>query len=101
MSVRYDPMRGGSASITSVKIAERQAAALRQGAREDNAQDVVVRLVETCGEGGEVTVSLPGWVQSADQVNLLERQARSLQIEGGQVRLALRPWEIATLRLSR
>jgi alpha-mannosidase len=69
--------------------------------RVGNSEAAVVRLVETRGEGGEVTVSLPGWVQSVDQVNLLERQACPLTITGDQVRLSLRPWDIATLRLSR
>jgi alpha-mannosidase len=86
-------IHSGSARIAHVKMAEENAVSPHSA--------LVVRLVETRGEGGEVTVSLPGWVKSVDQVNLLERQACPLPIEGSQVRLSLRPWEIATLKLSR
>ena len=83
-------IHSGSARIAAVKMAE-----------ENPYSALVVRLVEPNGEGGEVTVSLPGWVQSVNRVNLLERQAHPLPIEGSQVHLALHPWEIATLKLSR
>ncbi len=72
--------------ISAVKLAER-------------GDDLILRLHEYRGQGGEATIILPFPVTSAAKVNLLERQPEALVVEGECVRLTLRPWEIATLRV--
>lgn len=78
----------GPARISAVKWAEA-------------GNGIVLRLVEFRGQGGEVVVHVPSYVQLAAKTNLLERQDQVLPIHDGQVRLSLRAWEIATLKLLR
>ena len=56
-----------------------------------------------CYSAGEaprtVTIGVP-WAASAERTNLLEERESPLDLEGGAVRLSLRPWEIATLVLT-
>ncbi|HEY3324804.1 MAG TPA: glycosyl hydrolase-related protein [Planctomycetota bacterium] len=61
--------------------------------------DLIVRLWEYRGKGGEVSVRLPERAARVSKVNLLERQPEPLEIHAGRVRFAMRPWEIATLRI--
>jgi alpha-mannosidase len=44
-------------------------------------------------------VTFPFPVASVEQVNLLERRPEPLELVEDEVRLSLRPWEIATLRI--
>ncbi len=60
---------------------------------------LVLRLVEFRGQGGEAAIWLRPGVQAAEKVNLLERQPEPLPITGEIVRLGLKPWEIATVKL--
>jgi alpha-mannosidase len=80
--------------VESVKLAE------------DRSGDVVVRLYE--GRGGrasDVSVGLGFDVDSVWRTDLLERAldsgSGSLAVDGGSVRLTLRPFEIVTLRIRR
>lgn len=61
----------------------------------------IVRLYESAGRAGTVTLSGPGPFTSAEAVNLLEETQAALPVQGGVVTLAFRPWEIKTLRLRR
>ena len=75
------------ARISSVKMAEKGKA-------------LIVRLHEFRGQGGDALLSIPGYVKSAAKVNMLERCGEALAVESGaKLRMALRPWEIATIRL--
>jgi len=75
------------ARLAAVKWAEKDAS-------------VILRLCEFRGKGGAVEIELPGWVKQAWQVNLLEREEEALSVENQAVKLNLRPWEIATLKLN-
>jgi len=61
---------------------------------------LVLRLVEFRGEGGEVTIVPRPGIKTAEKVNLLERQAEPLRMVNEAIRLHLRPWEIATIKLT-
>lgn len=71
---------------------------------DDRSGDVVVRLYESTGGRRAATVT-PGFdVSAAYTTDLLERrwaETRDLPPSDGAVRLALRPFEIVTLRLAR
>ncbi|MFD4959536.1 alpha-mannosidase [Microbacterium sp. NPDC058389] len=70
---------------------------------EDGSGDVVVRLYEALGVRAHATLT-PGFaVVAARQVDLLEREvpADGVVVEGGAVRLDLRPFQIVTLRFTR
>jgi alpha-mannosidase len=77
----------GNARIAALKWAE-------------DGTGIILRLVEFRGQGGEAQLLLPSVFSAAVKTNLLERQAQPLVIQNGQVHLSLRPWEIATVKLS-
>lgn len=62
----------------------------------------VLRLYESVGEAAEVTVKLPCAFATATKTDLnLEPMDGEVRLEGHDLRLNLRPWEIATLLLTR
>jgi len=60
---------------------------------------IILRLVEYRGATGEVVVSLPAYVRSVEQVNLLEREGCWVTGEKGKTSIMMKPWEITTLKL--
>jgi alpha-mannosidase len=60
---------------------------------------LVLRLVEYRGRRGTAEVILPLGAQGAARVDLLEHQLQPLLVRDGRVRLKVRAWEIATLRV--
>jgi alpha-mannosidase len=70
---------------------------------EDRSGDVIVRLYEARGAQARATVTAGFPVGSVVQTDLLEREtdaAALVSAEGGVARLALRPFQIVTLRLT-
>ena len=60
----------------------------------------VLRLYESVGEAAEVTVKLPSAFATATKTDFnLEPMAGEARLEGDQLHLSLRPWEIATVLL--
>ena len=84
--VEMPQVRSDAVRLAAVKWAEKE-------------HGLILRLCEFRGEGGSVEIELPGWVQHASQVNLLERQDIPLEVQNCRVRLTLHPWEITTLKL--
>ena len=84
--VEMPQIRGSAVRLASAKWAEKEDA-------------LILRLCEFRGQDEGIEVELPGWVKSAWQVNLLERQDTPLEITSRQVQLMLRPWEITSLKL--
>jgi alpha-mannosidase len=70
---------------------------------EDGSGDVVVRLYEALGVRGRASLAAGFDVAGVQQVDLLEREvpADGVAVDGGTVRLDLRPFQIVTLRFSR
>lgn len=77
-----------NARLTALKCAEEGAG-------------LMLRLVEFRGLGGPARIQLPAGYRRASRTNLLERELRPLIVADGQASLVLRPWEIASVRLSR
>jgi len=73
-------------------------AALKHSERGDA---LIVRLAEYRGQAGTAVVSVPDGFRRVERVNLLERNGTRLPTEGRTVRVKLRPWEIATVRMER
>ena len=67
--------------------------------RAEKGNALVVRLLEFRGRTGTAQVTVPATARSVAKVNLLERQARPLAITGGRMKVPVRGWEIATLRI--
>ena len=74
----------GSASVTHVKPAE-------------DGDGIIVRITEHGGKGGKIKLFLPQWVQSVRRSDLPERKSEAMLGDT----LVLRPFEIATLRITR
>ncbi len=89
----------GRADLPEQPVVESRCACLAASKPAERGDALILRLVEFRGEGGAVEVRLPANVRAVAQTNLLERQPRPLEIKAGKVRLNLRAWEIATLRL--
>jgi alpha-mannosidase len=58
---------------------------------------VVLRLYESWGRRGAVTVRAPWPVESAARTDLLERDEERLDVDGDRVSLDVTPFEIVTL----
>lgn len=82
-------MSNGNVIVEAVKLAD------------DRSGDVVVRLYESSGGKARATVT-PGFAAgSVTEVDLLERPLADRELAGGGVAIALRPFEILTLRFTR
>ncbi|HET6295877.1 MAG TPA: glycoside hydrolase family 38 C-terminal domain-containing protein [Kribbella sp.] len=68
---------------------------------DDRSGDIVVRLYESLGGKAHTAIHTNLPLQSANLVDLLERPLTEVRSDGDVVRLALQPFEICTLRLSR
>ena len=66
---------------------------------DDGSGDVVVRGYEAYGGRRRVRLRAPAPVSSAHRTDLLERPRHPLPVDDGAVCLALRPFELVTLRL--
>jgi alpha-mannosidase len=75
--------------VESVKLAD------------DRSGDVVVRLYEALGAHATATVRLGFPARSVHTVDLLERRVAGIEETGDGIRLALRPFQIVTLRALR
>ncbi|MDF2509176.1 MAG: alpha-mannosidase, partial [Microbacterium sp.] len=71
---------------------------------EDGSGDVIVRLYEALGRRAEATVTVGFPSGDASEVDLLEREGEQAALSGQDadgIRLALRPFQLVTLRLPR
>jgi hypothetical protein len=65
-------------------------------------EDVIVRLYEHTGNGGEVILKLAWTPKSVQAVDFLHRPMElAASIQPRQVRMTVKPWQILTLRLKR
>ncbi|MEV4443311.1 glycoside hydrolase family 38 C-terminal domain-containing protein [Streptomyces sp. NPDC049577] len=78
-----------AAVISAVKLAD------------DGSGDVVVRLYESLGGRARIRLAAGFAVASASLCDLLERPRETARVEDDGVRLALRPFEVVTVRLVR
>ncbi len=76
------------ASLSAVKLAD------------DASGDLVVRFYEHAGAHGHAVLVADGVVE-ASRVDLLERPLGELAVDGGRLRVPLRPFELVTARLRR
>jgi len=60
---------------------------------------LIVRLYESAGQSGTVTLRGATPFTSAEAGNLLEETQAVLPVHDGAVTLAFRPWEVKTLRI--
>ena len=67
----------------------------------DRSDELIVRLYESWGARGPVTLRFGFPVRDAAVVDLLERHRESVDVVDGTVRLDLSPFQIATLSLRR
>ncbi len=66
---------------------------------DDGSGDLIVRLYEGCGDRTRLTVRTPLPIGAAFRCNLLEEPLEGIECSDGIVALAVRPFELVTLRL--
>jgi alpha-mannosidase len=67
---------------------------------DDGSGDLVVRLHEAVGDRATVTLDMGAPVTDAARASILEESGDPLPVDGSRVTLALRPFELATVRLT-
>ncbi len=67
--------------------------------RPEEGEGLIVRLYESQGQAGSVTLRLAQPVAEAEVANLLEETLEPAPVASGAVELAFRPWEIKTVRV--
>ena len=76
-----------SAMVTALKMAE------------DGSSAVVLRVAEMHGQPTEAVLMFPWVVVRCEAVNPLEEGGRALPLNGNEVRVALAPHQVQTLKL--
>lgn len=67
---------------------------------EDGSSDIIVRLYESMRTATNCTLSTTLPVHKAARTTMLEEHRKALPVRNGRIRLALRPFEVETIRLS-
>jgi alpha-mannosidase len=68
--------------------------------RAESSNDLILRFVELHGKDAQAKVTLPREIKSAKTVNLLENKIDGdVSVEGKQVRLTVKPYQIKSLRI--
>jgi alpha-mannosidase len=78
----------GCAVLDTVKLAQ------------DRSGDVILRVYEALGGRARIRLHVSEEIARAALTDLLEREERVLDVEGDSVVLGLRPFQVATVRLS-
>ncbi|MCI1787383.1 MAG: glycosyl hydrolase-related protein [Actinomyces sp.] len=78
----------GCAVLDTVKLAQ------------DRSGDVILRVYEALGGRARIRLHIGEEIARAALTDLLEREERALDVEGDSVVLGLRPFQVATVRLS-
>ena len=69
--------------------------------KHEDSGDIVLRVYDTSGDGGEVKLEFNRKVSKAAEIDFIElKELRSLQVKGSTVSFKLRPWEIKTVKLT-
>ena len=90
---------GGEPSGYGLVAAEGVELALGGLKRAEDGRGVLLRLYEPHGKRGLATLRFASGVGRAERVNLLEEPEGRVEVEEGEVRFEVRPFEVLTLRL--
>ena len=93
-----DLRTGSSASGTIVSV-DRPNVSVEAVKRADREDAIVVRLCEVWGARGPVRVTIGAPVTSAVRTDLLERDIEELAVDDRTIEIALRPFELVTLKM--
>jgi len=77
----------GPGRIAAVKMAE-------------NGQDTILRLAEYQGAAGRCRIKVPEKVTAVSKCDMLENPQKKVTVNNGVAEISLKPWEIATIKLS-
>ncbi|MGB9718398.1 MAG: glycoside hydrolase family 38 C-terminal domain-containing protein [Thermoproteota archaeon] len=67
----------------------------------EDSDDIIIRIYDATGEGGEAEIT-PGFpVAEAVETDLLERDLSKINIQNGALKVKMNPWEITTIRLKK
>jgi len=66
----------------------------------EDSGDLIIRLYESHGAHQKAAISVPGLLKKAIVTDILERESGSLRTTKNQISVALRPFEVLTLKLT-
>jgi alpha-mannosidase len=92
-------VRAGSATPGTIVAVDRPNVSVEAVKKADRADAIIVRLCEVWGARGPVRITVGAPVTSAATTDLLERDIEDLTVHDGVVEIALRPFELVTLKL--
>ncbi|MEM2050420.1 MAG: glycoside hydrolase family 38 C-terminal domain-containing protein [Thermoproteota archaeon] len=67
----------------------------------EDSDDIIIRIYDATGEGGEAEITLGFPVIEAVESDLLERDLCKIDVQHGTLKVKMAPWEIKTIRLKR
>ncbi|MCB0130054.1 MAG: alpha-mannosidase, partial [Caldilineaceae bacterium] len=89
----------GATSIPSLVAVDAPNIVIETVKQAEDGDGLIVRLYECQRMRGTITVTAGFPLTGAERVNLMEERKTTLAVDGNQVRLEVRPFEIVTLRL--
>ena len=89
---------GGGSSEHGLLVAEGVGLALGSLKRAEDGRGVILRLYEPHGARGTATLRFSFHLRRAERVDLLEGPEGVLEVQGGEILLDVRPFEVLTLR---
>lgn len=92
--------REGKASLALVSV-DGQNVVIETVKQAEDGRGLIVRMYEAMRQRGVVTVRCAFTLRAATLTNLLEEDEQALEVNGKEVRVPLRPYQIVTLRLEK
>jgi alpha-mannosidase len=89
--------RGSSGSLVTVDAAHVVIDAVKRA--DDDPESLILRMYESWGRRGPVTVGAPWEIRRATRTDLLEREIEAVGARGSEVTVDIAPFEIVTLKL--
>ena len=92
-------VQSGSAGTRSFVAVDRPGVRIEAVKKADDDDDLVVRVCEVAGGRGPARITVDAPVRRAAIVDLLERELEEVAVDGATVTVALRPFQLVTLKL--
>jgi len=96
-----EPAHAGALSASQSLLSFDAPVVLEAVKKAEDSEDLVVRFTERHGTAPAVNLKVEGGWKKAAEVNLLEKEPAPLPCADGKVTLAVKPFEIRTVKLSK
>ncbi|CAA6679325.1 MULTISPECIES: glycoside hydrolase family 38 C-terminal domain-containing protein [unclassified Lentimonas] len=66
----------------------------------EDGKELIIRIVERYGNSSQASLSFPTAIQSAEEVDLMEKNAQAIEFNHDQIALSFQPYEIRSLKIT-